>query len=186
MFTAISEFWTWLKLHDAPNWFAVFFSLVVWPLVLVWWSTRKRQSVPNLELIPRPGQTIIRGAQHHTVDLTFTNRTGSVVYLYNARLRENQKHFPVPMAADRDMSGGWRELKFGVQQNNAIVFTEHHQVLQTSDSAITNIAVSRHMDNSFYSYRPGWLRRLFRCPKYFRLEFTAMAGTTKYSVATIY
>src|SRR5438874_12545176 len=95
MFAFLGDGWQWLKDHDAPNWFAILFSLVVWPLVIYWWNTRKTQSIPHLEVRPEfPSQVNIPLRQSHAVELTFTNATHSVVYLHHARLRENQKNFP--------------------------------------------------------------------------------------------
>jgi hypothetical protein len=172
------DVWQWLKDHDTPNWFALF----VWPAIIYWWNTRKRQSVPHLEVRPESSQAIIPAGQSGTIELIFTNETESVVYLHRARLRENQKHIPT-WTAGRELSGGWRELKFKTSSGEYV----HRQcVLQTGSTARTCIPITRPMDDAFYSYRSGWLRRCFRRPKYFRIEYTAMVGEEKYSVATIY
>jgi hypothetical protein len=175
-------FWTWLKENDAPNWFGIAFSLIVWPAFLYWWNTRKRQSVPHLEVLAQPGQTTIDGQQFPSVDLIFTNRTGRVVYLSHARLRESKKRFPIPLPAVRDISGGWRELKF----EKGGVLSEQECILQTNGRIMTNIAVTTPMDQGFYTHRPGWFRRCGRYPKYFRLQYTAMAGGRTYFVDTAY
>ncbi len=177
------QFWNWLKVNDAPNWAVLAFSLIAWPAVLYWWSNRKRQSVPHFEVLPQPGQTIIGQQSFGAVDLIFTNRTGQVVYLSRARLRECQRRFPIPTTALRDISGGWRELKFAWR--TPPLLNDHECILQTTDRVMTNIAVSRQMDNAFYSYRPGWFRRVFRRPKYFVLQYTAVVGEKKYSIETV-
>jgi hypothetical protein len=118
------------------------------------------------------------------VDFIFTNRTGSVVYLNRARLRERQSRFPVPLWAVKDIGDGWRELKFLDRSMNQL--TQDECILQTNDRAVTNIAISQQMGSEFYSYRPRWMRKWFRCPKYFRLQYTAMVGNRKCSVDTIY
>jgi len=180
---AMGDLWQWLKDHDAPNWFTIAFSLVVWPLVLYYWGRHKIQEIPHFEVYPIPGQkTNIGGRPYDTVGFAFTNRTPSVVYVRRVRLRENQKNFPIPPAAVRSVSG-WREIKFE-NQNGQLVDDE--RILNTTDRALTSIAVSKPMGNEIHSYRPGWLRRLFRLPKYFMLEYTAMVGERKYSVATVY
>jgi hypothetical protein len=48
------------------------------------------------------------------------------------------------------------------------------------------MAVTQTMPNAFYVYQPGWLRRTFRYPKYFLMEYVVMAGEKKYSVAFVY
>lgn len=88
------------------------------------------------------------------------------------------------MAAVKDLSGGWREIKFQGLNSNSLI--DQERVLHTNLSAQTSIAVENPMDNEFYSYQPGWLRKFLRRPKYFVIEFTAMVGERKYSVATVY
>lgn len=191
----VADFTQFGKDHDASNWFAITFSLVVWPSVLsaivYYWSRRKIQEIPHLVVSPIPGQSTNIGIQgYHAVGFTFVNDTGSVVYVRRVRLRERPKNFPIPPAAARDLSSGWHELKFATQ---GALLKDRERVLQTGDTAYTSIAVSHAMDNEFYSYRPGWFRRLFRnlfrlfhCPKYFVIEYTAMVGDRKYYVATVY
>ena len=77
----LSSWWAWLRENDAPNWFSIAFSLIVWPLFLIWLDKRKRLGIPHLEIILRPSQTTISGTKHSAVSIVFTNRTGSVVYL---------------------------------------------------------------------------------------------------------
>lgn len=119
----VGDLWQWLKDHDAPNWIVIAISLVVWPLllsvVLYWWNHRKIQEIPHFEVSPTSGQkTAIGGQPYDAVGFTFTNHTGSVVYVSRVRLRENQTHFPIPPAAVRSISGG-RELKFQAKNSAA-------------------------------------------------------------------
>src|SRR5437667_8984514 len=88
--SALSSWWLWLRENDAPNWFSITVGLIIWPFFIVWLDKRKRLGIPHLEIILRPSQTIINGIQHSAVSIIFTNRTGSVVYLSRARLREVQ------------------------------------------------------------------------------------------------
>jgi hypothetical protein len=166
----LAQFWQWLRDNDAPNWAVLVFSLTVWPAILYWWNTRKGQSVPHFEVLPRGGQTAIGNQQFPSVELIFTNRTGQVVYLSRARLRGYQRRFPIPLAAARDISGGWCELKFVWSKPPFLV--DHECILQTNESVMTNIATEKQMDNTFYSYRPGWFRRYLTSPKYFLLQYT--------------
>jgi hypothetical protein len=179
----VGDLWQWLKDHDAPNWFAIGFSLVIWPLVLYYWSRRTIQEIPHFEVYPIPGQqTNIGGHTYDAVGFTFTNRTSCVVYVRQVRLRENQKNFPIPSAAVRSLSG-WREIKFQDQNGHLI---DDERVLNTTGRALSSIAVSKPFGNEILSHRPGWLRSLFRRPKYFTLEYTAMVAERKYSVRTVY
>jgi hypothetical protein len=173
----------WLRSNDLPNWFSLPFSLIAWPMALYWWSTHKRQAIPYFEVNPSPADTRIGAQQFDAVAFQFANRTGNVVYLSRARLRGRQKNFPIPVIAARDISGGWHQLKFMTCTGD---LTEHECIVQANSSAITIIAVSRTMDQSFYSYQPGRVRRWFRCPKYFTLQYTAMVGEKKYSIESVY
>jgi hypothetical protein len=190
----VTDFTQFGKDHDASNWFAIAFSLVVWPSVLwaffYYWSKRKIQEIPHFVVSPTPGQaTNIGGQNYHAVGFTFANDTGSVVYIRRVRLRERQENFPIPPAAVRGLSGGWREIKFAAPGTQPPALIDRERILHTGQIAYTSIAVSQAMNNEFFSYRPGWFRRLFRLfryPKYFVLEYTAMVGDRKYYVATVY
>jgi hypothetical protein len=189
----INDVWEYLKDNDAPNWFVIFFSLVVWPIVLFSWTKRKRQSIPLFLVTFTRTNTTIGQERYPSILLSFINQTGSITYLYHARLTENQKHFPVPAAASRDMARGWRELVLALpeddQEETGLRFEHYECVLQTdlkSGRAFASIAVTRPMDDAFYSYRPALLRRWFRCPKYFLLEYDVVVGEKKFSVATVY
>jgi hypothetical protein len=146
-------------------------------LSLTWFTGKAKQAAIGTQL---------SNPQFHAIDFEFINKTGSVAYLSRARLRENKKRFPIPKDAAKEISGGWHELKF--QQPGTALLTEHECILQTNKSITTNIAISRPMDNAFYSYRPSWvwLRRRFRRPKYFLLQYTVVVGEKKYSVETVY
>jgi hypothetical protein len=138
--TANTSFWQWLKDNDAPNWFAIVFSVFVWPAFVwavgYWFYKRKVQAIPHLQVLRTPTQTTIGLQPHHAVGFTFTNLTGSVVYLRRVRLLEHQDNFPIPQAAVRDLSG-WCQIKFQVQ--NAIMIggqptfplIDHERILQT-------------------------------------------------------
>jgi hypothetical protein len=175
---------------DVPNWFTLLFSLIVWPAFLYWWHTRKVQGVPFFDVVYRPGQiaigTQLSRQQFDAIYFEFTNKTGSVAYLSRARLRENRKRFPIPIEAAKEISGGWRVLHF--QQTGSASFAESECVLQTDKSITTSMAISRPMDTTFFSYRPSWvwLRRRFRRPKYFLLQYSVVVGEKEYSVETVY
>lgn len=188
----ISDVWQSLKDHDAPNWFVIFFSLVLWPIALIWWTKRKRQSVPHFLVTFTPmDQITIGDAPYPAILLTFINQTGSITYLYHARLTEIQKRFPIPVAASRDMARGWREVVFALPSNppEPLRFEHYECVLQTdpkSGRVLATIALKHPMDEAFYLYRPTLWRRWLRLPKYFLLEYDVVVGEKKFSVATVY
>jgi hypothetical protein len=181
------SWWQWLKDHDAPNWFSIGFSLVIWPVFLsilaYYWSRRQVRGIPNFDVQPQPGRTVIGDKQYDAVNLTFANFTGSIVYIRRARLRERRTNFPIAQAAVKSISGGWRELKFADEHGN---FIRDQLILETGGRTVTSIAVVKTFGANFYNYRPGYLRVLFRRPKYFVIQYTAMVSDKKYSVAEVY
>jgi hypothetical protein len=188
--------WQFLKDHDSSNWFVIIFSLLVWPtflsIIAYWWTHHKRQSISHFLVTFKPYKIQIDGTTYDAVLLTFINQTGSITYLYHARLKEIRKHFPVPQAASRDMARGWRELVLALPptQNSQQLNFEHYELdLQTdpkSGRAYASIAIAQQMEDAFYSYRTPLWRRLFSRPKYFLLEYDIVVGERKFSVATIY
>jgi len=46
--------WTTPHTYDLPNWFTLAFSVVFWPLLLIWWHRRRANSVGDLEVIWAP------------------------------------------------------------------------------------------------------------------------------------
>jgi hypothetical protein len=192
MLECLHTIWQYSKAHDASNWFVILVSLLIWPTILsvvvYWRANRKRQSAPHFLVTFTPYQIQIGTAPHDAVALTFINQTGSIVYLSRARLTEVKKRFPIPVAASRDMARGWRELVFALP-SNPTNFDHYECILQTdavNGRAIAAIAVKQEMDEDFYSYHPAMLRRCFRCPKYFLLEYVVVIGEKKFSVATVY
>lgn len=177
------DIWNLAKANDLPNWFAAAFTAVVWPLALLAWNKRKVNNVPNLEVRLLAGNIQINGNPHDAVSLDFTNHTGSVVYLAGARIKKCTDQFSVPVDASRDIAEGSYHLSF-MDTNGGFVHRE--LTLQTNQSGRTVIAVTAPMGQAFYTYRAPWYRRWFRRPKYFILEYTAMVGTARYSVATVY
>jgi len=167
----VNDAWQYLKDHDASNWFVIIVSIFVWPAILsiffVWWANRKRQSVPHFLVTFTPSNSNIGQATYDAVLFTFINQTGSITYLYHARLTENQKYFPIPAAASRDMARGWRELVFALPPEppqTDLSFEVYECVLQTdpkSGRVFASMAVKQPMDDAFYSYRPTLLRKWF-------------------------
>lgn len=87
----ISDAWEYIRDHDAPNWFVIVFSLVVWPAILLWWTKRKRQSISHFLVTFTPTDMMIGKDQYPAILLTFINQTGSITYLYHVRLTEIEK-----------------------------------------------------------------------------------------------
>jgi hypothetical protein len=179
----LTEIWAWTKANDIPNWVAVAFTGVAWPITLFFWGRRKINSVPGLEVHFASGQITIYGKPHPAVDVRFTNHTGSVAYISGVRIRNCTKKFPAPPEAARDIAQGSYHLKF-IKDGGGFILRE--VTLQTSTSAQTCMPTTSELDSAFFTYAPSWIARLFRRQKYFVLDYTAMVGTTRHAVATLY
>jgi hypothetical protein len=179
------EAYTWLKDNDLPNWGVVILTVILVPLAVSWWSGRKVNNISGLQVSfeRSPVDMTIGTVRHPAVYIVFSNRTGSVVYLNNPQLRNCSALFPIPSDAARDIGANARPLSF-VKPDGG--FEGHQITLQTGDQARTGIAVIAAMPGTFYDHRASRLRRIFRRHKYFVLEYTAMVGEKKYSVATIH
>jgi len=177
------DLWNWAKANDLPNWIVVAFTAVVWPLALLAWNRRKVNNVANLEVRVFAGGIKIGANPHEAVAFDFINHTGSVVYVAGGRIKKCTDRFSIPVDASRDIAEGSYHLSFMDADGG---FVHRDLTLHTNQSRHTVIAVNTPMPQEFYTYRPPWYRRLFRAPKYFILEYTAVVGTTRYSVATVY
>jgi type I restriction-modification system DNA methylase subunit len=66
-FIALS-LWHWLKTNDLPNWIAVAFAAVIWPVALYLWSTRRIHNVAFA------GTASSRGTDSHRRQITYCRR----------------------------------------------------------------------------------------------------------------
>jgi len=177
------------KEYDIPNWFVFIFTVFFWPLVLFLWNARKTQSIPNLEVsLSEAKLNIWKMIDSKRVDteyaalwFKFSNQTGSTVYISNARLLKCTKLLNVAKASTRDLSAAY-ELNFQVDNN----LNQRQVILHTNCKTETAIALDSNPSLSIMQYKPSILRRIFRYPKYFCLEYVAMVGKKRYNVSTIY
>jgi hypothetical protein len=181
--TCISNLWAWAQANDIPNWVAVAFTGIAWPVALFFWQRRKINSVAGLEVHFSAGNITIASKPYSAVEVQFTNHTGSVVYISGVRIRSCTRNFPVPVEAARDIAQGSYHLKF-IEDSGQFVLREI--TLQTNTSARTCMPASPGLSNGFYTHSPSWIARLFRRQNYFVLEYTAMVGTARHAIATIY
>ncbi len=186
----ISDIWNEAHTHDLPNWFGLTFSLIVWPLVLVWFHRRRVHSVQGLEVHFNPGSTLIgsnpviaANPSYPAVSIHFQNHTGSVVYISGARIRNYSKNFPVTLVAARDIATDSYPLQFN-NGNNMFALSE--VTLHTGGSAQTVMPAGTAPPPDFFGHKRSRLLRLILPRKYFILEYAAMVGNTRYLVATKY
>ena len=185
MWDALVGVWNWMRANDLPNWLAVAFTAIVWPLVLVWLHYRKKGNVPGLEVTVQPGSITISGKPHAAVTLNFINHTESVAYITAPSIYKCTKAFAVTSDSARDITTSVHHLKF-LAAGGGPGLLDREITLQTKESRSTAVAVDAPLPDEFYRYRvPRW-RRVLRQPKYFVLEYVAMVGTTRHNVSTAY
>jgi hypothetical protein len=177
----------WLNRHDPPNWATALFSLIVWPLALVWWQWRTVNSVSGLEIVLSSGQVFIGPAgaapPYKAITVAFNNRTGSVAYLTSPRVTVRRKSLPVTPAADMDATTGAQIFAFVDDKG---VLQTHELTIQTDGRASGAIALSEDAPAEFYRYTASRWRRYACLPKYFVLEFRAVVGARTYNVKMIH
>lgn len=178
-----SAAWTWARTNDLPNWFAVAFTAVLWPLTLILWQRRRVNGVTGLEAHFVDGNIKIGEKPFPAIDIQFTNHTGSVAYISGVRIRECTASFPVPVEASRDRAANSYHLKFMDAEGH---FNLREKTLQTSESGKTCMPVADHMPDDFFKHSPSWLSRRCRKRKYFLLEYTALVGNVRHLVCTVY
>jgi hypothetical protein len=183
MIDSVTAAWHWLKCNDIPNWITLLFTVIALPIALLLWHRRKVNSVFGLEVHLSASEMMIGSKPFKAVNIGFTNHTGSVAYINGARIRSITDAFPVPVEAARDIAQGSYHLKFP-QPNGILDLREI--TLQTNLSVNTLMPASPELPKEFFTYKPSWLARRFRLQKYFVLEYTAMVGTTRHAVATLY
>ena len=180
---AIVHAWNWMKANDLPNWVVVLFTAIVWPLVLFCWNRRKVNNVPGMEVRLMLGNIVIDRNPKDAIAIDFINHTGSVVYSSGARIFRCSSLFSILIVASRDIAENSYELKFLDEKGG---FTYREVTLQTNQTSRTCMAVTSPLPDSFYTYQAPFFKRLLRIRKYFVLEYTAMVGTARYFVATLY
>lgn len=180
---AAVRLWQWLRANDLPNWIAIAFSLIVWPVVLFLWQRRRVSSVEGLEVHFFRGSIQINGKDFPAVDVRFTNHTGAVVYVREVRVRSCTAKFSVPLEAARDVSSNSYHLKFNYGDG---AFVHREVTLQTTESAQSCMPVAASLSDAFFAYVQPWYLRLIRRHTYFILEYTALVGSSRYLVSTGY
>lgn len=180
--SSIIQVWAWVRANDIPNWIVLAFTAVLWPVALLLWQRRKITGVPGLEVHFTPGDISIAGKLYKAINVQFTNHTGSVAYVSGVRVRRCTAEFPVPIEAARDVAGNSYHLKF----QHLDVYALREVTLQTNESARSCMPTVAPMPEKFFTHAPSWFARRLGRHTYFVLEYTAMVGTARHSVATNY
>jgi hypothetical protein len=67
--------WNTARLHDLPNWFAVGFTAILWPLAIFAWNHRTVNGVRGLVAHFEPGQILIDKVPYPAVAMRLANHT---------------------------------------------------------------------------------------------------------------
>ncbi len=179
----LSNLWQCARADDLPNWFALAFTAVLWPVALIVWQQRRTNGVAGLEVHFADGNITIDAKPFAAIDIQFTNHTGAVAYVSGVRIVGFTEAFRIPIEASRDRAENSYHLKF---MNDNGDFCLREITLQTSTMAKTCMPTFDHLPTEFFAHAPSWFARKFRIRKYFLIQYTAMAGTTRHSVSTVY
>lgn len=190
--TMLMNIWVFLKGNilkdgDIPNWLVLIFTTLLWPLLIWIYDHWAVGSITNLEVALF--QTSMNIGNNETfktfdaVEFQFLNKTDTIVYITNAKLKKCSKHFPVPREATKDIASSSHELKFLNTDNQK--FEEHQITLQTNGMAKTAIAL-RSIHKELLDYHPSFWKKFWPWPKFFKLEYIVMVNKKRYKVVTKY
>jgi len=166
-------------------WLQFLLIAIVWPLAVWLWTKRKVASVNRLEIHLVSHEASINGTQYPGIIITFANKTGSVVYLSNARLRERPRNLAIHPVATRNISDSSCQLRFRPAHTDQN-FDRRQIILQTDQDAQCWLPLVGHADDALFTYRPTRWLGVFRISRYFRMTFLAVVGDARCRVSLPY
>ncbi len=176
------DFWDMIHRYDFPNWLVA----IVWPTVtFLFIKYVKRRGVKGLEIRPRKDY---REPNIDLLNLQFTNKSGSRIYISNASFFPNKKRLPMPPPSHpdtpvRDPRTGGYELKFREQPNAS--YASFYALLEPEHSTDTIMWVGR-LDDEVLGYNPARWRKWLYCHMYYKIKYTAQVGEKFYKVSSAY
>ena len=170
--------WDYLKTHDVPNWIVLFFSLLVWPMILCLWNKRTEPWIRNLLIGVDPaGGVIPTGESCPYLVIEFDNNTGENVYIANAAIRVTNR-IEAHRNADKDISTQYYTLKFAEKSGEP--FSRLQVTLSTGQRVTTGLPLSNEYLNNdkhttlFTELKSHKSHKIWA--KYFTLRFDTMIG----------
>jgi len=167
----------YLKQNDIPNWIAVAFSLIIWPIALALWNKRTFSAIRNLQiLIEQARGWIPTGEECPYLILRFQNNTGERIYITDVSIITSHR-IGVHPNADRNISTGGYTLKFA--ETNGDPFARYHVTVETQHEVATGLPLANNYDNQALNALIIELRDYRRngiIARYFILEFDCMVG----------
>ncbi len=135
----------YLRQNDLPNYLAVAFSLIVWPLVLAMWNKRTFSAIRNLQILVDPSTGWIpTGETCPYLIFRFQNNTGERIYITDVSMRTSRL-IAVHPNADRDISTGGYTLKFAERDGEA--FSRFHITVETQHEVKTGLPLANSYNN---------------------------------------
>ncbi|MFA5125335.1 MAG: hypothetical protein WC409_05870 [Candidatus Omnitrophota bacterium] len=177
------NWWEYLKEHDVPNWLAIIFTLIVWPLALIIWNKRYIRGIRNLQiLIDSSRGTIPTGESCPYLIFRIKNNTGERIYITDLSLVLSRQIRAHPNA-DRDISTGGYTLKFAEKAGDP--FFRFYITIDTQQEAITGFPLRVDYDDQALRTLIMELRNYRRngiIARYFILQFDCMVGKKHHKV----
>ncbi len=168
--------------NDLPNWIILIFTAIFWPAFLHFNNKRKRWFISNLKVSLFSTTITINSKAIPALGIKFKNSTNSKAFLTNVRIKSNKTNLKIYPSSTTDIGSGYYELLF--LENGNYILTD--KIVQTNADAETAIGLHSILSSDVYSYAPNNLRRIFQCPRFFTVEYTALVGDKKYMVKMVY
>ena len=176
-----------LRDHDLPNWISFIATLIIIPSLLWLWTNRSCSSIPGLEITFELGSRrvggIITGETYSYLNITYSNKTGKLVYLTDCRARSvNRDNIKIDENAVLDVVTRSYELNF---VDKSYLHTKPYAILQDDERKKVAIPLSTSYTES---EREKLLQDLknhkndLRQTKFFNIEYTALVGNKKCKV----
>jgi hypothetical protein len=187
MIQAITAANKYLRENDIANWIIFAITAIVWPATLIVLKHRKVDRVAGLQTRLFQDNINIGGVITPAVRIEFINNTQQTIYITDAWIKDCTKQFKVPALAGKNIGDNSYHLNFATMTwEGNVDFNKREVTIQTNGSNITSIAIESEIGQEFYSHNPNLFRKLFRRPKYFKLQYVVLVGQKRHAVSTIY
>jgi len=180
----IKDSYKWLQQNDLPNWIIFGIVSIVWPIILFLWKKRKYKHISNLQISLRADNITINGNNRNALRITITNMTNNTLFLSTFRIKNKRSNLQIHADSTRDFNTSYYPFLFFNPTNNR--FEIKDIILYTGNSVYTAIALEDPVNNSLLNFRPNILRKIFRIPKYYVVQYTVFMNDKRYFIKTRY
>lgn len=170
----------YLRTHDLPNWIAVSFTGIIWPLTLYIWRKRSITGIRNLQIFPDTADGTIQTGENCTfLKLKIENNTGMRIYIADMSMRITKRIKANPNA-EKDISTKGYTLKFA--EKGESTYSRTHITLDTAQEVTTALPLANDYNlKNLITELKDYSKNLI-VARYFILNFDCMAGTAHYRV----